>query len=64
MTTAEHLINEGIEKGVEQGIAQANERHVKGLLKLGMDASTISAALELPLSVVNDIIARSELNEG
>lgn len=68
MTTAERLINEGIEKGiergVEQGIAQANERHVRGLLKLGMDANTISAALELPLPVVNEIIVRSKLGKG
>lgn len=66
MTTAERLINEGIEKGIEKGmergiqkgIAQANERHVLGLLKLGMDANTISVALDLPLPTVQEIIRR------
>jgi len=70
MTTAERLINEGIEKGIEKGIErgiekgieQANERHVKGLLRLGIDAHTISAALELPLSTVEDIISRTPSN--
>jgi predicted transposase/invertase (TIGR01784 family) len=56
MTTAERLINEGIEKGIEQGIEQATVRHVKGMLKLGMDARTIGAALELPLDSIHTLI--------
>ena len=64
MTTAERLINEGIEKGIGQGIKkgieQTNVRHVRGLLKLGMDAPAISAALELSLATVRGIINRTQ----
>ena len=58
MTTAERLINEGIERGIEKGIDIANVRHVRGLLKLGMEATTIAAALELPLAEVKTLIKR------
>lgn len=63
MTTAERLINEGIEKGIEQGIDIASVRYVRGLLKLGMSAETIAAALELPLAEVQAIITRIQSEE-
>lgn len=56
MTTAERLINEGIEKGIEHGIEQATVRHVKGMLKLGMDAKTIAAALEESIDRIHTLI--------
>ena len=62
MTTAERLINEGVEKGIERGIERGiditNARHVKGLFTMGMDANTIATALDLPVSAVNDIISK------
>jgi predicted transposase YdaD len=50
MTAAREWINEGIEKGIEKGVS--------GMLKLGMDAPIIAAALELPLETVNQIIEK------
>ena len=56
MSTAQRLINEGIEQGIEQGRREAIERGARGMLKLNMDAATIAAAFELPLADVNQII--------
>ncbi len=52
MSTAQRLINEGIEQGIEQGI----ERGIQAMLRLNMDAITIAAAFELPLADVNRLI--------
>jgi predicted transposase/invertase (TIGR01784 family) len=60
MTTAERLINEGIEKGLERGLEKGLERGiekgVRAMLKLGMKAPDIAAALEVPLPMVRTII--------
>lgn len=58
MTTAERLINEGIEKGLEQGVEFATLRAVKSMLKLNMDAKTIAAALDVPLTSVTTLIQK------
>ncbi|MBD2756207.1 Rpn family recombination-promoting nuclease/putative transposase [Spirosoma validum] len=58
MTTAERLINEGLEKGIEQGVELATVRAIKSMLKLNMDAKTIAAALDIPLTNVNDLIQK------
>lgn len=52
MSTAERLINEGLEKGREQGL----EKGVRALLKVGMDADAIAAALEMPPEQVKSIL--------
>lgn len=60
MSTAERLINEGIEKGIEQGMQLATLRSIKSMLKLKMDAKTIATALDIPLPHVNDLIKKIE----
>lgn len=65
MSAAETWIQEGVEKGLKQGMQQgmqqgeyqATLRYIEGMLRLGMDAQTISAAFDLPLKTVEIYIA-------
>jgi len=50
MLAAQKLINEGIEQGIEKGI--------RGMLKLGMNASTIAAAFEIPQEQIEQLIEK------
>ncbi|WP_338872051.1 hypothetical protein WBJ53_26975 [Spirosoma sp. SC4-14] len=54
MSAAQKLFNEGIEQGIEQNI----EKGIRGMLKLGMNASTIAAAFEMPQEQVELLIKK------
>ena len=59
MTTAERLINEGIEIGLEKGLEKGIEKGIRALLTLGMDVDSIAAALTIPAAQVKAIIDSS-----
>lgn len=50
MSAAQTWINEGIEQGIERG--------VRGMLKLGMDAVAIAAALDIPQTKAERLIEK------
>lgn len=52
MTTAEQLLHQGHQEGEQRATLQ----HIRGLLRLGMNAETIAAAFELPLAEVKAYI--------
>ncbi|MBO0948480.1 hypothetical protein [Fibrella forsythiae] len=58
MSLYEQLIQEGVLKGIEPGIEQANRKAVIAMLKLKMEASLIATALELPVDKVNIYITQ------
>lgn len=58
MSAAQKLINEGIEQGIEKGIEQGIEKGIRGMLKLGMNTSTIAAAFEMPQEQVELLIKK------
>ena len=58
MSAAQKLINEGIEKGLERGLEEGLGRGIRGMLKLGMDVTTIAAAFEMPKEDVEQLIKK------
>lgn len=52
MSAYEEWIQEGVEKGMQQTTLQ----HIRGMLRVGMDADTIAAITELPLETVKQYI--------
>ncbi|MBC7893346.1 MAG: Rpn family recombination-promoting nuclease/putative transposase [Sphingobacteriaceae bacterium] len=60
MTTAEQLLHQGHQEGLQEGLQEGEQRatlqHIRGLLRLGMNAETIAAAFELTLAEVKDYI--------
>ena len=44
------------EQILAQGAQQATVKHLKGLLRVGMDAQTISTAFDMPLAKVKRMI--------
>lgn len=51
-------LEQGLTQGIEQGLTQGLERGIRGMVKLGMDAKTIAAALDMSQTDVDTIIAR------
>lgn len=58
MTTAERLLQQGRQEGQVEGQREATLSHIRGLLRIGMNAETIAAAFELPLTEVKAYIAQ------
>lgn len=62
MTTAERLLQQGRQEGRQEGQAEgqreATLRHIRGMLRIGMNAETIAAAFELPLAEVKAYVAQ------
>ncbi len=58
MSIAEELKIEGKIEGRIEGKKETTVHFIKGMLKVGMDASTIAATFDLPKAEVDDIIAK------
>jgi predicted transposase/invertase (TIGR01784 family) len=55
---------QGIQQGMQQGMQQATLRHIKGLLRLNMDASAIAATFEMPLETVDAYIRQIQSEQA
>jgi predicted transposase/invertase (TIGR01784 family) len=49
-------IREGMQQGIREGMQQATLQHIKGLLRLNLDATAIAAAFDMPLETVKAYI--------
>jgi predicted transposase/invertase (TIGR01784 family) len=68
MSTGERLILEGLEKGLEKGLEQGQQltakKYVRGMLKIGMDATTIAAVTDMTVRQVETLIAEVRAEDG
>lgn len=55
-------LQQGLQQGVEQGLQTATLKFIEGLLKIGMDAAAIALVADMPVSAIEDYIAR--INRG
>jgi hypothetical protein len=60
MSTGERLILEGLEKGQQL----TAKKYVRGMLKIGMDATTIAAVTDMTVRQVETLIAEVRAEDG
>ncbi len=56
MSAYEEWIQEGVQQGMQQGMHETTMRHIKGMMRVGMDAKTIAPIIDLPLATVKQYI--------